>query len=257
MAPGSASEAEAQAADEQAERELGTVVKPLYRRGQHKAVSTLLAAQNVHVKHDHSDWGIGHFDVRLEVDVDSFDEHDDREVLDQIRAAYDEVWQVSQREVESVSLHPALVPPTWRRDVEGFLRPPVSNQAAIAPLPERAPHIDGLKFRDNGEVVMYQALKAKQQSFPHSETLTIAPNPGVRLPGRTIEPDFLVVYQGRTGVIEVDGTSHRKKWASDKSRDTLLEDSGITYVGRIDVADAEKPAEVEQFIERFLARLMR
>ena len=250
-------DAQAQYEAEQGERELGTVVKLLYRRSQHKAVSTLLATQNVHVQHEQSDWGIDYFDVQLKIDVDSFDDYDDPEVLGHIKAAYDQVWRASQRKVESVSLNPALASPNWRQNVEGFLRPPVSNQAAIAPLPERAPHVDGMRFRDNGEVVMYQALKAKQESLPGSETLTIAPNPGVRLPGRTIEPDFLVTYQGRTGVIEVDGASHRKKWASDRSRDKKLEDAGVSYVDHIDVADAENPAEARTFVERFLARLVK
>jgi hypothetical protein len=124
-------------------------------------------------------------------------------------------------------------------------------------LPDRFPVRDSMRFRDKAEVVLYEALKEKQHSLPVTDTISIIPNASVRVLGHTWEPDFIVVYRGRTGVIEVDGGSHRKKYASDKSRDQILEDCGISWVERIDVADAENPAECKTFVDRFLKRLVR
>ena len=45
------------------------------------------------------------------------------------------------------------------------------------------------------------------------------PNPSVRVPGHTWEPDFLVAYNKRVGVIEVDGSTHHNRWAADKTKD--------------------------------------
>jgi hypothetical protein len=159
--------------------------------------------------------------------------------------------------VVDMKLYPAPVSADWRKDIEATLRGKPKNQASLVALPDRFPVRDAMRFRDGAEVALYEALKAKQHALPATDTITIIPNASVRVPGHTWEPDFLVVYRGRTGAIEVDGGSHRKKYASDKSRDKILEDAGISRVERIDVADAEDPEECEAFVERFLARLMR
>ena len=116
---------------------------------------------------------------------------------------------------------------------------------------------DGMRFRDNAEVALYERLKEKQRALPSTRTLLIIPNACVRVVDHTWEPDFIVVHEGRAGIIEVDGGSHRKKYASDKSRDKLLEDSGISRIDRIDAADAENAVECRRFIDDFLARLTR
>lgn len=101
---------------------------------------------------------------------------------------------------------------------------------------------------------MYRSLKRAQAQLPPGETLTIVPGPAVRIPAHTWEPDFLVIYKGRAGIIEVDGRTHVKKWSSDRSRDRLFEDAGVAYVDHIDAADTEGPG-VDQFVERFLRKL--
>jgi very-short-patch-repair endonuclease len=52
----------------------------------------------------------------------------------------------------------------------------------------------------------------------------------------TREVDFLVTYRSRVGVVEVDGDTHRNRYAADQSRDRFLRDAGINLVERI-VAD--------------------
>lgn len=55
--------------------------------------------------------------------------------------------------------------------------------------------------------------------------------------------------------MEVDGGSHRKMWASDRSRDDRLTDSGFMRVARIDVADTEHDDELSAFIESVVSRM--
>jgi hypothetical protein len=62
-------------------------------------------------------------------------------------------------------------------------------------------------------------------------------------------------YKGRSGMIEVDGGSHRGCWSNGKSRDRLFEDAGVAYVDHIDADDVKNDADVDIFIGRFLRRL--
>lgn len=248
-------DAQAAAQDEQADRELGTVLKLLYVRGHHGAVQQLIGATSVRWDYVNRDWGITYYEVVMVVEVERFPEYQDAEASSQISAAFDEVWRGTQREVESVSVQPALVAAGWRNDVNGLLRPNGSNQAALVPLQPNALRDDSMSFRDRAELMLYNAFKARQSVLPRETTLTIVPNPAVRVPGKTWEPDFLIAYGGRAGIVEVDGTSHNKRYANDKSRDEILEDSGFALVMRLDVKDAEDPRQVEAFVDRFLRRL--
>jgi hypothetical protein len=238
------------------DRELGTVVKLLYRRGHHKAVQMILAAKKVVAREVDGDWGVSYFTLRLVMDVDHHDDARDDDALGQIMEAFNEVWNDGDRQIRHAGIRPALVPAGWREDAN-FLRARVSNQATITSLPTQAKRVDGMWFRDKAELYIYRALLEQQQALPPTQTISIAVNPSVRVSDRTWEPDFIVVYKHRSGIIEVDGTSHLKKYANDRSRDSQLEDAGFYLVDRIDVADAEKPAEARAFVERFLARLVR
>lgn len=86
----------------------------------------------------------------------------------------------------------------------------------------------------------------------------IFPLPGGRVDSNsTIEPDFLVTYRGRAGVIEVDGPHHASphRRASDLSREKRLRSAGIAHVDRIDVRETTTKAEVEALVDTFLLRL--
>lgn len=91
----------------------------------------------------------------------------------------------------------------------------------------------------------------------HSLDITVQQNQPMRLvrSGRMIVPDILVIGPGGTVAVEVDGATHHKRWVADRSRDYLLEDSGIpTY--RIAVEDVADPAEVEVLVARVLRRVL-
>lgn len=244
--------------DEKVDAQLGTAIKLLYHRGEHKAVGLLLSAKDLIFDWEGDDWNVNYFSLGVVVDIELFVEYGENDdLLSKIRDAMNDVVRAQNEGVNSVQLHPAIVEGDWRKDIQTTLRGKPKNQASLVVLPDRFPVQDAMRFRDSAEVAVYSALKTKQRALPNTETITIAPNPSVRVPGHTWEPDFLVAYQGRVGAIEVDGGTHRKKYASDKSRDRILEDSGISLVDRIDVADVQNPQEVKAFVERFLARLVR
>lgn len=242
--------------DERLDAQLGTAIKLLHRRGQHDAVSLLLQAQDIRTSDENSWIGGCSYRLYLVVDVDLFDTYEaNNAVLEAIQECFSAVVRAEDEHVTSVELLPALVKGDWRKDIEATLRGKPSNQAKLVRRPDQFPVRDSMRFRDSAEVALYEALKLKQEALPATETILIVPNASVRVVGRTWEPDFLVTYKGRTGVIEVDGGTHRKKYADDKSRDRLLEDAGILRVERLDVEDANNPMQVRTFVDRFLGRL--
>ncbi|MEU4517077.1 hypothetical protein AB0G05_46990, partial [Nonomuraea wenchangensis] len=133
--------------------------------------------------------------------------------------------------------------------------PRAKHRAHARPTPPPLPTEDDLIFTNAGELRLYRALKRRQQAYDQTATIGIFPLPGMRIPGHTFEPDFLVTLKGRAGVIEIDGPQHRKRYAADKSKDYLLENAGIAFVSRIMPEDIDDPGELETFLDRFLRKL--
>jgi hypothetical protein len=150
---------------------------------------------------------------------------------------------------------PQLVSESWKDHLKRTALEGPKNQARIAPVKKEYPCRDGMVFRNDAEVRVYEALKAKQEALPRDDTFTIVPNGSVRVPGRTWEPDFLLAYKGRCCALEVDGGSHTRKYVSDKSRDQLMEEAGIGFVRRVDRGDAMNQRELYELIERVLRKL--
>lgn len=115
---------------------------------------------------------------------------------------------------------------------------------------------DNLYFTNAGELRFYRRLKYwQEQKFPKADTFSISPLAATRIRGRTFEPDFLITFRKRTGVIEVDGPHHNKRYAHDSSRDDLLRDAGVAELVRIPVAALDSVSQTDGYIERFLRRL--
>jgi hypothetical protein len=77
----------------------------------------------------------------------------------------------------------------------------------------------------------------------HAERLVRSITDGGRLPGKTWEPDVLVTYKKRAGVLESDDPHHNARRAMDKTRDNLWLDAGVAFV------------ELDASLRKFLKRL--
>lgn len=165
--------------------------------------------------------------------------------------------------IESIEICPVVpVPsPDWRKQLRAANGPMPTNQARKLHLePEdQHPIEDDLHFTNEWEHKLYLVLKERQATLPDNETIGILPLAGMRVLGYTREPDFLITYKGRAGVIEVDGFHHGmpRRASNDHSRDNLMLSAGVWWVGRLDVRDVGTKAEVEKFVDNFLARLVR
>jgi hypothetical protein len=144
-------------------------------------------------------------------------------------------------------------PETLLQQSSGEKRP-TNHARRVRPEPTR-PVENGLTFENDGELTVYRAVKKIQETYPSDDTIAIFPLPGVRLPRRTWEPDVLLTYKKRAGVLEIDGPHHNARRAMDMSRDSMWLDSGVAYVDRITVEALANPKELEAFLRKFLKRL--
>jgi very-short-patch-repair endonuclease len=98
-----------------------------------------------------------------------------------------------------------------------------------------------------------------QASQPPGDRLTFGTNVLLELAGDVrFRVDFVVGYRGGVVVAEVDGQrAHRGLWASDRSRDYLLEDHGISRVHRVLASALNDPAERDAEVHRMLRRMTR
>src|SRR5207244_270968 len=105
----------------------------------------------------------------------------------------------------------------WRERLRSMLSGRgVTNHAQGAPLTPSAIRAEGLWFRSGAELALYRALTEAARDFGG---LTIIVNTRVRVTNadHTWEIDFMVACQGRLGVIEVDGPSHRGRIAAERT----------------------------------------
>jgi hypothetical protein len=180
-------------------------------------------------------------------------------VVDKIRDACDEIERRRDYQISLAGVREALpdIGPGWqeslRQQLAGGTRP-TNHARRVRSEPPRFVE-DGLSFTNDGELAVYKMLKKLQASMPGDETIGIFPLAGGRLPGKTWEPDVLVTYKKRAGVLEIDGPQHNARRALDMSRDNLWLDTGVAYVDRITVEALTDPRELEAFLKKFLKRL--
>ncbi|RPF33415.1 hypothetical protein [Streptomyces sp. TLI_185] len=180
-------------------------------------------------------------------------------LLRDIKSAFETVGIGCGRNIDDVSIREVIprVGPNWReqlaRELKGGHQ---TNLARTVRLEPRHPIEDGLHFTNEWEHRVYQVLKEHQARLPENETIGIMPLGALRVPGHTFEPDFLITYRGRVGVIEVDGPHHKGRASADRSRDRLFKHAGVRDVDRLCVEDSTTKEEVEKFVTDFLKHLV-
>ncbi|MEU8573871.1 hypothetical protein [Streptomyces asoensis] len=197
-------------------------------------------------------------DLVLEVDAAN-KSHFTNDLLEKLRHLCQEISGRFGLGINWVEVRETLpvVGPGWRelvqREISG--ERPTNQARRLQPAPRRWLE-DNLAFTNEGEQRVYRLLKHRQENgLPAEETIAIFPLPNGRIARRTWEPDFLITYKGRAGILEIDGPHHNARRALDVTREHLMRDSGIAYIDRVPVEALEDRMELERVIDRFLRRL--
>jgi hypothetical protein len=105
--------------------------------------------------------------------------------------------------------------PDWREQVRAGLESGPSNQGRPFGTSKVITH-SGLNYRSKAEVAIAEKLEMVPELlfFPNSAAVT----------GKVQkEPDFLVFYKGRVGILEVSGPTHTGRLADDSLRDSFFQ----------------------------------
>ncbi len=127
-----------------------------------------------------------------------------------------------------------------------FQHPPKTTKAENAPL-----EWNGLFLRSRAELKIAEALdQANVLFFPNSRC-RVSDRDNQR---NTIEVDFLIIHQGKIGILEVDGATYHKSAATDHKRDRLFMRQGI-MCSRFDAGECM--VNPQNIVEEFLELLSR
>lgn len=238
----------------QAEATVALAAAVLVQRGQQDAARLLIDVVSVTRE---SEWNSDGDNVWIEVAPEHRAQFTD-EVMDKIREVCEEVSDRRHYGISWVGVREILpdVGPQWREQIIQQVsgKRPTNQARRVRSEPPRFVE-DYLSFTNQGELTVYRALKKVQEKLPSEHTIGIYPLAGGRMPGRTWEPDILVTYKGKVGILEVDGPSHNGRRALDLTRDHVLYDTGIAFIDRVPVEALNDPEELTAALERFVRRL--
>ncbi|RZE40133.1 hypothetical protein C0Q95_21155 [Streptomyces albidoflavus] len=242
---------------------LGTSAVLLHHQGERVSATLLTQVQFLEVTLWDTEFGREGYKITLVVEPHLYPDFGTTE-MDTIADAMRTVLSPSGKSIDILNVRPELtrLGTDWRQHLNtaNGNGPAPANQGRKARLAaeDQHPVKDDLHFTNEWEYGLYEVLKERQAALPDNDTIGIMPLAGIRLLGRTREPDFVITYKGRAGVIEVDGPHHAgpRRASNDHSRDALMYNAGIRWVARLDVRDVKARAEVEKFVDNFLARLI-
>lgn len=206
---------------------------------------------------DDASWARTYHTAVLEVEpfvMPQFTDERQNEILSVLKV----VLEKDHRDVRGIRMRDVVprVGEDWREQLAQQLKGgKQSNQARKVKLEPNHPMEDGLHFSNKWEHRVYTVLKQQQAGLPDNDTFGILALAGMRVLNHTYEPDLLITYRGRAGVIEIDGPHHKGRRSDDASRERLLRNAGVKYIDRIDVRDTTTPEEVHKFVTDFLKHL--
>lgn len=216
----------------------------------------ILAAANASIEqvgYDNWDGGQTFYTVRLEVPVWLYSQFDDgrREDLEKLILAKLQplLRGFPSEHVDNVLLTPQLsTEPGWQQKAKDWVEGKgVTNQGRVRSDNIAGRFFDGLLFRSQAEINLYQALKPTGVSF--------APLPVFIRGGesyRRIEPDFILVKNGIIMAVEVDGdTVHHETPAEAHNRLSMLVHEGV-HVERINAAECDSPEKARSCAKRLV-----
>lgn len=222
---------------------------------QEVAVLTLSHATSEHTGHDNWDGGTEIYTITLEVPQHLYHQIlDRRETIE--KNLQDESAQLMRRYSGIWLGGFVIVPemrddPEWRNKAKRWLSgDSLSNQGRVRSDSVAPYQADGLLFRSRPEINLYRALKGRGISF--------APLPVFIRGGelyRRVEPDFVILNQGRVIVLELDGQQfHHETPAEAHERLTLLQYEGA-HIERINATECDSPEKAETCATQIIALL--
>ncbi|WP_031480970.1 hypothetical protein [Streptomyces bicolor] len=242
------------------EKVLGTTAILLHQQGTTRSAELadmLLEVTSLDLDYQGSDWNVPQFAAYLEVEPHLRSRFTD-DIIRDISKVMDDAVAKDPFAIQSLEVR-ALVPrigADWRQQLKAANGQQPTNQARRVRLEPQHPTEDGLHFTNEWEWRVYRVLKERQAALPDNDTIGILPLPAMKvLKPACVEPDFLITYRGRAGIIEVDGPYHKGMRSDDHSRERLLRNAGIKQIDRIDVRDTTKKEDVEKFVIDFLKHL--
>lgn len=214
---------------------LATAVRRLVKIDKTEAALALAEATIVRML-GHSNWE--QVEVHLEVSGDHFDALTDREVYanDEEMGDFGQTYTVHGTsvlaqvftnvlptgvacyDVEAKIRHEP-VEDEWRQQVRAGLDSGPSNQGRPFGTSKIITH-SGLNYRSKAEVAIAEKLET-------SEDILFIPNSAAAAGKVQKEPDFLIFYRGKVGILEVDGPTHSGRLADDSLRDSFFQRQGI------------------------------
>ncbi len=226
------------------------MVAILIRRGSRDHAALLGRATNVTIEDDRQN---RERDLWLEYEPEDSD--DFSQSIDDLRSVFRDIVGRKNLPIDWLGAREVIpaIEYGWRQQLDAALggkRP--TNQGRKSRSDGIRLQEDWLAFTNHGELTAYRALRGLQEGLPHDETIGIYPLAGGRIPGRTWEPDVLVTYKGRAGVIEIDGPHHNSRRAFDITSDHLLRQAGVAQVDRITVEALNNSTELDGVLRRFL-----
>jgi hypothetical protein len=132
--------------------------------------------------------------------------------------------------------------PDWRLKAKAWLRGEGVNNQGRVRSDKIAPYTkNGLLFRSKPEINLYEALKARG--------ITFSPLPVFIRGGddyRRVEPDFVILKNGKFIVIELDGTPfHTETPVEAHERTTMFSWEGA-HIERISAAECDTPEKAQR-----------
>lgn len=237
---------------------LGTVVRLFAAEGKAKEVAILTYSTPEVVETDYDNWNGGttmytlflHIPISLYTQIQEGLGKSEQLICDKMQLF---IEKFQNDRLTQVKVTPALIEdPQWRERATNWLKGGRTNQGRVrsdnvAPLSK-----DGLLFRSQPEIFFYQALKNLGVSF--------APLPVFIRGGETysrIEPDFFIIQDGITMVVEIDGdTVHQETPAEAHARTSMLQHEGV-HMERIRSSECETPEKACKMAKHVLGLIQK
>lgn len=232
---------------------LASLTEVLKMQGDSRSIAILIAGK-CEFQQTGSDWGVDYWSLQVGLPIYIFQaltNDEISEVEDKLLGVGRSLFSSSESDgLSYVKIFPQVAPaPTdWRDQALAFVRGEgVTNQGRVRSDNIASKKHRGLLFRSQAEITLFEAMTRAR--------LAVAPLPVFVRIGKNyhrIEPDFVVIYQGLTFVIEVDGdTFHRESPAEADKRLIPLTHDGIE-VRRIKAEEVSDEAHVEAAVRKLI-----